>query len=154
MKYKFVFICLLGLSLFFSSCPMCEDESRAEYYSRNPYCVFYVHNKTNQTIYARIDGKFDNGKEARWIPEENQEIKAGKMDSLCTLSQTPKGQTPQWIDLKRYAYRDSLLVSVFADFADMAAYRVGKANNTLLKQYTFVVEKMGRGKTMDIYIEN
>lgn len=153
MKNKFIFICLLGLSLFFSSCPMCEEESRAEYYSRNPYCVFYVHNKTNQIIYARIDGKFDNGKEARWIPEEHQQIKAGEMDSLCTLSQTPKGQTPQWIDLKRYAYRDSLLVSVFAEFEDMAGYRVGKANNTLLKQYAFAVEKMGTGKTIDIYYQ-
>lgn len=132
---------------------MCEDESRGEYYSRNPYCLFYVHNKTNQTIYARVDGKFDNGKVARWISEEGQEIKAGGMDSLCTLSQTPKGQTPQWIDLKRYAYRDSLMVSVFANFQDMAGYRVGVGKNVSLKQYTFAVEKMGAGKTMDIYFE-
>lgn len=153
MNYKFVFICLLGLSLFFSSCPMCEDESEAEFYSRNPYCVFYIHNQTDKTICARVDGKYNDGKNARWISESHKEIKAGEMDSLCVLSQTPNGRIPRWIDVKRYAYRDSLQISVFVNFEDMAGYTVGEGNNTSLKQYTFVVEEMEPNMSKDIYIE-
>lgn len=156
MKYSFILFLLISFLCFVACGDFGEtEESDEDYYSRNPHCTIFFYNQSDMTVYVRVDCRFHDGNETKWIMEGwAKEIKNNSMDSLCVLAMEANNLQPSWLDLLNNNHRDSVVVSVFDTFKNAVRYEKKYGRSNAIKQYLFVTKDLGGGNTKEIVFVN